>query len=143
MLNEPERADQANLSSEEGAAVVRQMVDAGACVAAPGMILTVEGLAWLEWYLDADGPVPDVWAIHLYFCYTPAGIDRALEKWDGWMRRWDVKRPTIITEFNAQHLDVGQQIVLMRHMAMRLGQAAAARAQGLEMIGCGRRTGFR
>ena len=130
VLNEPERVDQANLEPEEGAAVARQMIEAGACIAVPGVIVTHEGLTWLEWYLDAGGPVPDAWHVHLYFCYTPDGIDDRLDMWGEWMERRDVNRPTIISEFNAQDRDVGQQIAMMQHMALRLGQAAAAREQG-------------
>ena len=46
------------------------------------------------------------------------------------MQRRVVKQPTVISEFDAQGRDVGQQIAMLRHMALRLGQAAAARAQG-------------
>ena len=48
------------------------------------------------------------------------------------MAKMGVVRPTIVSEFNAQGRDVGQQIAMMRHMAMRLGQAAAAREKGLD-----------
>ena len=74
--------------------------------------------------------MPDAWHVQLYFCYTPDGIDDRLDIWGECMERHDVNRPTIISEFNAQGRDVGQQIVLMQHMALRLGQAAAARVQG-------------
>ena len=66
--------------------------------------------------------------MHLTFCYTPDGIDDRLDMWGEWMQRRHVNRPTVISEFNAQGRDVGQQIAMMRHMAQRLGQAAAARA---------------
>ena len=66
VLNEPERHDQANLSPEQGAAVAQEMRDLGACIAVPGVIIGEDGLAWLDAYLAAGGPLPEAWHVHLY-----------------------------------------------------------------------------
>ncbi len=79
VLNEPERGDQANLSPAEGAHVAQRMSLVGARIAVPGVILTVDGFAWLEGYLEAGGPVPDALAcaslllLHARWDRRPAG----------------------------------------------------------------------
>ena len=111
VMNEPERRDQANLSPADGADLAKLMRLAGACIAVPGVIITVEGLDWLDDYLSAGGPVPEAWHVHLYFAETAAGMDRRLETWGDWMesaalcarrssassthkgRRWPVRWP--------------------------------------------------
>ena len=64
------------------------------------------------------------------------------ERMGEWMEKRGIVRPTIISEFNAQGAEVAGQIAMMRHMAKRLDEAAAARDR-VWMPGCGRRTGFR
>ena len=132
VMNEPERRDQANLTPADGADLAKLMRLAGACIAAPGVIITTQGLDWLDDYLSAGGPVPEAWHVHLYFAETAAGMDRRLETWGDWMVKRGIVRPTIISEFNAQGADVAGQMAMMSHMAKRLDEAAAARDRGLD-----------
>ena len=125
VMNEPERRDQANLSPADGADLAKLMRLAGACIAAPGVIITTQGLDWLDDYLSAGGPVSEAWHVHLYYAETADGLDRRLETWGEWMCKRDLVRPTIISEFNAQGADVAGQVAMMRHMAKRLDEAAA------------------
>ena len=132
VMNEPERRDQANLTPADGADLAKQMRLAGAYIAVPGVIITTQGLDWLDDYLAAGGPVPAAWHVHLYYAETADGMDRRLETWGDWMVKRDMVRPTIISEFNAQGADVAGQMAMMSHMAKRLDEAAAARDRGLD-----------
>ncbi len=122
--------------------MAQRMSRVGARIAVPGVMLTPDGFACPEGYLDAGGPVPDAWHVHLYFCYMPDGIDDRLDIWGEWMQRRDVNRPTIISEFNALGRDVGQQIAMMRPWRCAWGKRRRHGRRGGK-IGCGRCIGFR
>ena len=72
LWNEPERADQANMSAAGTAVLTRQIAAHGIQYAAPGVALTRDGYLWQHDYLAAGGPVPHCWHVHIYRCSTPA-----------------------------------------------------------------------
>lgn len=55
-------------------------------------------LNWLDSYLAAGGPVPDVWHLHIYFVDDGAGWDATLAQFRDWMVANDVVRPVIVSE---------------------------------------------
>ena len=80
------------------------------------MILTVEGLAWLEWYLDADGPLPTAWAVHLYYAKSGDEAARRIDAWYEFMAKENVVLPTIITETNAHNAALPQQLDVLNRL---------------------------
>lgn len=106
-LNEPERASQANLAPEYAAQVVashRDLVlgaDPTATWACCGVWVDPVGIAWLDRYLDAGGPVGDVWHIHIYGIEdcNPASSAQVLRDFEAWAAARGVTRPILITEF--------------------------------------------
>jgi len=101
LFNEPEFTGQANTPPEIAAVHVRYWSEAigdNGTVACCGNLFypSFGGLQWLESYLAAGGPVPDVWHIHIYVA----------NEWEwnqvigGW-QRWNAEHgnlPTIISE---------------------------------------------
>lgn len=65
--------------------------------AAPGIQLNDNGYAWLWRYLDAEGPIPDAWNVHLYCSSAQHGRDM-LVKFSDRMEERKVGRPIVITE---------------------------------------------
>lgn len=107
-LNEPERVTQANLPPAYAAQVVashRDLVkgaDTTATWACCGVWVDGNvGIPWLNDYLDAGGPVGDVWHIHLYApndC-DPAGSLQLIGNFETRAATRGVTRPIVITEF--------------------------------------------
>jgi hypothetical protein len=106
-LNEPERASQANLAPEYAAQVVaahRDLVlgaDPTATWSCCGVYVDPTGLAWLDRYLDAGGPVGDSWHIHIYGiedCNAASSL-QVLRAFEDWAAARGVTRPILITEF--------------------------------------------
>ena len=101
LWNEPERADQANMSPEATAALTGAIAEYGINYAAPGVAWGRVGMEWLEAYLAAGGPMPHCWHIHIYWCHTPVEWEEKWASWKAWMQEHNVVRPTIVSETNA------------------------------------------
>lgn len=101
--NEPERVDQANTSPFDAAIHVRYWSEAigdNGTIACCGVLVNPNWYGWAEWlrlYLQAGGPVPDAWHIHIYAA-TPAEFDATLALWDAWNAEKGGNLPTIISE---------------------------------------------
>lgn len=120
VFNEPERADQANLSPTEAAKISHEISDSGAMFAAPGIIVGDAGLAWLNAYLDEGGVVPHAFHVHLYYAHTPGELDAKLDLWQRWMDWRGLVRPTIISEFNSHWIGGTSEVSMMEHVAKRV-----------------------
>ena len=102
LYNEPELSGQANTPPEIAAVHVRYWSEAigdNGTVACCGVLYYpwLGGYQWLEAYLAAGGPVPDVWHIHIYNANTPGEWDAVIDAW----QRWNAEHgnlPTIISE---------------------------------------------
>lgn len=96
LFNEPERGDQANIPPVR-AAELANAFDVPVEVGLPGILIDDVGLTWLSEYLNAKGPIPAYWTIHIY-----ASTGREWrDKWAIWkqfMLGRGVVTPTIITE---------------------------------------------
>lgn len=55
-------------------------------------------LTWLDAYLDAGGPIPDAWHVHIYFVANDAQWQATLRQMEDWMADNDVVRPLIVSE---------------------------------------------
>lgn len=101
LFNEPEFTGQANTPPEIAAVHVRYWAEAigdNGTVACCGNLFvpSMGGIQWLDAYLAAGGPVPDVWHIHIYVS-SPWEFLNALGGWE----RWNAEHgnlPTIISE---------------------------------------------
>ncbi|MER3543587.1 MAG: hypothetical protein C4311_03030 [Chloroflexota bacterium] len=106
-LNEPERASQANLPPGYAAQVVashRDLVtgaDPTATWGCCGVQVDATGMAWLDRYIDAEGPVGDFWHIHIYGVEdcNPASSLQVLHNFEAWAEARGITRPILITEF--------------------------------------------
>lgn len=111
--NEPERPEQSNTSPHEFAAAMQTWLAlVGGQWAGPGVLWGDPGRAWLAEYLRIGGPLPDVWAIHIYGSTTVQGwldqyTDAAI-----WLDRRVSVRPIWVTETNGSE-------AIMRYLAAR------------------------
>lgn len=111
--NEVERREQANVSPHEfKAAVQTWLALVGGQWAGPGILWGDQGRQWLAEYLRIGGPLPDVWAIHIYGSETVQGwldqyTDAAI-----WLDRRVSVRPIWVTETNGSE-------AIMRYLAAR------------------------
>lgn len=101
LFNEPEFAGQANTPPEIAAVHMRYWAEAigdNGTVACCGNLLypSLGGLRWLERYLAAGGPVPDVWHVHLYVA-NEWEFQNVLGNWEMW-NAGHGNLPTIISE---------------------------------------------
>ena len=101
LFNEPELSGQANTPPEIAAVHVRYWAEAigdNGTVACCGNLLypSLGGLRWLERYLAAGGPVPDVWHIHIYVA-NAWEFQNVLGNWEMW-NAGHGNLPTIISE---------------------------------------------
>lgn len=120
LWNEPERSDQANMLPDEAAALTNAIALYGIQYAAPGVAVGAAGFAWLENYLAAGGPIPDMWHVHVYGAMTPAQWSLRWASWTVWMHDHNAVRPTVISETNAwTEGDYGQRAML-DHVASML-----------------------
>ena len=98
--NEPERIQQSDTSPEVFALGIqelyRQLDGHKIHIALPGVLhdFLSNGKNWTRAYLDAGGPMPDVWHIHLYEP-NKAMIDSRIK---AWKRDIDDTRPLIVSE---------------------------------------------
>lgn len=103
LFNEPERIDQADTSPFDAAIHVRYWTEAigdNGRTACCGVLIQTNWHGWAEWlrlYLQAGGPVPNYWHIHIY-ADTPEQFDAALATWDAWNAERGGGLPTIISE---------------------------------------------
>ena len=116
LSNEPERKrDQGGSDvepSEAADAVALWKRRTDNPIAAPGILWDAWGQKWLEQYLQANGPMPDYWAVHIYA--HSAGHWLVLwEEWREWMRDNALELPTIVTEFASWSEDVAEQKAVM------------------------------
>lgn len=64
---DPDRGSEPPETPQNAAAIGQEWVQATTVLyAAPGVVIHANGLDWLKAYLDAGGPMPDAWNIHLY-----------------------------------------------------------------------------
>ena len=102
LYNEPELVGQANTSAHDAAIHVAYWTDAIANngrTACCGVSVD-ERLPWDDWlnaYLAAGGPVPDVWHIHVY-AENPVVFERRLALWWAWHAEHGAGLATIISE---------------------------------------------
>lgn len=98
-FNEPERADQGNLSVEDALALWPQLEATGLRLGSPAPSSDNQGMAWLDKFMDGVKKKKlrvDFIAIHWYRSANPGEFDEWL---DGLYKKW--RRPIWITEFNA------------------------------------------
>ena len=95
--NEPSRVDQSNTPPDVFAATVqmlrRETGDWAIPIALPGILWNDRGRSWLDEYIAADGPLPDVWHFHIY-CYTSSQVHSIIKH----MAYVYGDRPIIISE---------------------------------------------
>lgn len=106
--NEPETDTTMFVEPAEAAAYARQFVSEtdnpwGCC----GVMLLREpgiewgnGWAWDTWldaYLEAGGPLPDVWQVHYYDAFVGRWHER-LDVWRTWASERGITRPVIVAE---------------------------------------------
>lgn len=109
--NEPERADQSDVSSDEFADAVRVWLALiGRRWAGPGILWGDEGRWWLDEYIKLGGPLPDIWAIHIYGSLDVAGWLDQLFHARRWFAEMRATRPIWVTETNGSE-------ALMRFLA--------------------------
>ena len=102
LYNEPELPGQADTEARDAAIHVAYWTDAIANngrTACCGVSID-ERLPWDDWlnaYLAAGGPVPDVWHIHVY-AENPAVFERRLALWWAWHAEHGQGLKTIISE---------------------------------------------
>lgn len=88
----------------------RQPVWWGCC----GVIVNEGGMAWMDRYLGAGGPVPDVLLVHLYALWCPAGyecgddverLDALWGEFEGWVNRHPELDgvPVVVSEFGGSN----------------------------------------
>jgi hypothetical protein len=99
--NEPELPGTAIAPATAAAFMRDWQATAGNNFAAPGIIVSDAGLAWLDAYLAAGGPVGDLWNVHLYYVTTGADWQRTWARWLKWQSVNGLKRPSLISETNA------------------------------------------
>lgn len=117
--NEPERPDQSNTAPGDfvDAAVTWQALVGGPW-AAPGALWGDEGRAWLTEYLRLDGPIPSIWAIHIYGSGDSRGWNDQYRHAQRWLAERSVSRPIWVTETNAAG-GYDAQAALLHHLALR------------------------
>jgi len=100
--NEPERHDQDNYATpQEYADLVRTWLAlVGGRWAGPGILWSDGGRDWLDAYLALGGPIPDVWAVHIYGSETVSGWLGQYEHLQAWLATRRIVRPVWITETN-------------------------------------------
>ncbi len=100
-FNEPERADQGNLSVEEALELWPQLEATGLRLGSPAPSSDAKGMAWLDAFMNGVKKKKlrvDFIAIHWYRSADP----REFQNWvDDLARKW--RRPIWITEFNAYY----------------------------------------
>ena len=111
--NEQERKDQGNTEPQEAADAVaswRRRTDNP--IAAPGILWDAWGQRWLEDYLNADGPTPEFWAIHIY-AHTAGHWLVLWQEWREWMSWNNLELPTIVSECSSWDEDPRIQCEVM------------------------------
>ena len=129
MGNEPEEEEQSNTPYTEAASTMRKWEqDTAVLWACPGVILGSKGMRWLEGYLNAGGPVPTVWHVHLY-TRTATEWWLRLRDFSDWMEKKRVIRPVIVSETALDIRDADEQIPLLaaigNALSMRRVQAVS------------------
>lgn len=118
LQNEPEEPSQGNTSPEEAARLMLGYIAAigdNGRLACCGTHANLNGLPWLDRYLAAGGPVPDVWHIHIY-ATTVDGWYAGLDQWWAWWERNGSGRPIIISETSAMEANFLVHHELIRRM---------------------------
>ena len=85
--------------------------------AAPGIIIGERGLAWLEQYLAAGGPVGACWNVHIYWAETPGKWLATWRTWCAWQAAHGLERPSLVSETSGEGADVGEQMAIMTQIA--------------------------
>lgn len=123
LLNEPDRAEAygAALEPEEAALLMPAYFDAVNGVATCcGTIVDTWGMTWLDRYLDANGPVPDEWHIHIYAYEEDEALvdtwDERVDAFREWMVGRNVVRPFSVSETGPMS-QFDQAEELLRHVA--------------------------
>ena len=97
-LNEPERADQGNMTVERALAIWPKFMETGARLSSPAPSSDAKGMAWLERFMDEADKRKlrvDFIAVHWYRSADPG----AFESWLKELHR-KYRRPIWVTEFN-------------------------------------------
>lgn len=85
--------------------------------AGPGVVCDYNGIAWLKAYLDAGGPIPDAWNIHVYGAKDSATWRQAVEGvFADWYLAEGRKLPIIISQTNS----AGQEFVQQRSVMVEV-----------------------
>ncbi len=99
--NEPESKWQSDTSPQDFAAAANTwQALVGGKWGGPGILWGDEGRVWLEAYLRLGGPVPSVWAIHIYGSSDTQGWLDQYQDAQRWFAAHGVERPLWITETN-------------------------------------------
>lgn len=118
LWNEPEAFNQANTAPDVAAAITAKHVvaiGANGRVACCGVMLGTGGIDWLNDYLAAGGPTPDVWHVHAYGLTVDAWRN-AMAYWWWWHAQHGEGKPTIISETSLMHTDATEQAKLLRYL---------------------------
>lgn len=114
MGNEPERPQQANTPPALFADAMRTWLAlVGGRWAGPGILWSDGGRDWLDAYLALGGPIPDVWAVHIYGSETVSGWLGQYEHLQAWLATRRIVRPVWITETNARGDATGNATLML------------------------------
>lgn len=113
--NEPEEVTQANTPPDVAAKLTlsytKQLTSFGCC----GTLVDDRGLEWLNKYINAGGPIPTYWHIHIYDISYDAWLAK-YSLWLQWNRIYGKNRPFIISETSMMYGSISEQLKLMYHL---------------------------
>lgn len=92
-------------------------------MALPGIIVmepdSMDGIGWLNRYLDAGGVVPDYWTVSNY-AWVPDQWDGNLKPFRALLKKRNVERPLIVKECASWSPEIGAQKAIMDHVYKRV-----------------------
>jgi hypothetical protein len=114
--NEPENSGAdggSDVSPQEAAeAAARWCRETSGPWAGVGVLWGPRGKLWIQDYLSAGGPIPDIWHLHIY-AWT---AEHWRQQWDEWQEYIDwtsIVAPTIVTECAAWAIEIKVQRAVM------------------------------
>jgi len=130
MAYDPDRGGEPPETPQNAAAIGQEWVQATTVLyAAPGVVINANGIGWLKAYLDAGGPVPDAWSVHLYSGIDASAWRRQVEgEFATWYEDEGQKLPIIMSQTNSPGKELVQQRSVMLealHMLQELSPIIA------------------
>ena len=116
LYNEPERGESLADPVKAASLVSDWVKETSGKFSLAGLLTSVDGVGWLERYLDAGGPLPTSWHFHIY------GYGSGNEWIDGlegqtfikWYKQFGAGLPVLISETNSNvNQSVEEQAILM------------------------------